>query len=67
LTLKYVALFCMTSFSIFPETLIILFKDSWSYTSTQYIFMAWCLIKQWINFLGVVLNDAMETFSWRGT
>jgi hypothetical protein len=30
---------------------------AWSYTSTPpYVFMAWCLIKQWIRLLGVVFG-----------
>jgi hypothetical protein len=30
-------------------------KNAWSYTSTpQYVFMAWCLIKQWIRLYGMV-------------
>jgi hypothetical protein len=32
------------------------FKNAWSYNSTsQYIFMAWHLIKQWIRFESVAL------------
>jgi len=34
-------------------------KNAYSYTSThQYVFMAWCLMKQWIWLYGVVLSYA---------
>jgi hypothetical protein len=25
-------------------------KNAWSYTSTPYVFKAWCLVKHWDNF-----------------
>jgi len=32
-------------------------KNKWRYISfTQYVFMAWCLIKQWMHIKGVVLS-----------
>jgi len=34
-------------------------KNAWSHatpSSSQYAFMAWCLIKQWIRLYGVVLS-----------
>jgi len=32
-------------------------KNAWSYTyTTQYLFIAWCLIKQWMRLHGVVLS-----------
>jgi len=32
-------------------------KTAWKYTSTpQYVFMAWCLIKQWLRLHGAVLS-----------
>jgi hypothetical protein len=36
-------------------------KNVWSCTFTpQYVFTAWCLIKQWIHFHGVVLSSAQR-------
>jgi len=31
-------------------------RNAWCYTSTPYVLMAWCLVKQWVRLHGVVLS-----------
>jgi hypothetical protein len=42
--------------------------SSWrgAYLSNGYIFMAWCLLKQWIRLYGLVLIQAMDATLRRG-